>query len=176
MEGFQELCLGLIFAGMGYGLCFGLKQGITFVTVFLFLFGSVGIYIIGLGVYTWFRPEKQSPASVENADLQQDPYYVPDEQYYQEDALKIQLLNEQREKIDQIKNKIEPGVRIVRGIQKMIGGIVFSAVGGYAISVFMSSDFSVTGLPRLSLILFLGIFVVVGMTQIVKGILEIVGK
>lgn len=176
MEGFQELCLGLIFAGMGYGLCFGLKQGITFVTVFLFLFGSVGIYIIGLGVYTWFRPEKQMPASVENTDLQQNPYYVPDEQHYQEDALKMQLLNEQREKIDQIKNKIEPGVRIARGIQKMIGGIVISAVGGYAISIFMSSNFSVTGLPLIFVILFLGIFVVLGMIQIVKGILEIVGK
>lgn len=176
MEGVQELCLGLIFAGMGYGLCFGLKQGITFVTVFLFLFGSVGIYIIGLAVYTWFRPEKQMPASVENTDLQQDPYYVPDEQHYQEDALKMQLLNEQREKIDQIKNKIEPGVRIARGIQKMIGGIVISAVGGYAISIFMSSNFSVTGLPLIFVILFLGIFVVLGMIQIVKGILEIVGK
>ena len=174
--GFQEIFLGLIFTGLGYGLCFGLKQGINFVTIFLFLFGSVGIYIIGHGVYTWFRPEKQKPASVANTDLQQDSYYVPDEQYYQEDALKMQLLREQEEKIEQIKNKIEPGVNIARGIQKIIGGIVFSAVGGYAISVFMGSNFTITGLPRLSLILFLGIFVVVGISQVVKGILEILRK
>lgn len=175
-EAFQGTFLGLIFTGVGYGLCFGLKQGINLVTIFLFLFGSVGVYCIGYSIYTLFKPEKQSSTSAANTDLQQESYCAPDEQYYQEDALKMQLLNEQREKIDQIKNKIEPGVRIVRGIQKIIGGIVFSAVGGYAISVFMGSNFAVTGLPLIFIIIFLGIFVVVGITQIVKGILEIVGQ
>ena len=58
-NGFQEIFLGVILAGAGYTLCFGLRLGINFATIFLFLFGSLGIFIIGHGVYTWFSPEKQ---------------------------------------------------------------------------------------------------------------------
>ncbi|MBD5540152.1 MAG: DUF3592 domain-containing protein [Lachnospiraceae bacterium] len=67
-ETFQGILLGLIFAGVGYGLCFGLKQGINFVTIFLFLFGSLGVYFIGYSIYTLFKPGKQSEGALENRE------------------------------------------------------------------------------------------------------------
>lgn len=176
-ETVQGIFIGLIFVGLGYGLCFGLRQGINFTTIFLFLFGSVGVYMAGYSVYALFKPEKQSSDSLGNTtNLQQEPYYVPDEQYYQEDALTTQLQEENVEKIERIRNKIETGVSIAREIQRIIGGLVFSVVGGFAIIVFADPNVTAAGMPRLFMVLFLGIFVVVGLSQVVKGIIELLRK
>lgn len=66
----QAFLVGLIFAGLGYGLCFGLKQGMSFATIFCFLFGSFGAFVMLYSVYYLFKPEKKNADSLENSDLQ----------------------------------------------------------------------------------------------------------
>lgn len=49
----QGLLVGMLLIGMGFGLLFGVKPG-GMSSVFLFLFGCLGVYISGYGVYRIF--------------------------------------------------------------------------------------------------------------------------
>lgn len=174
----QQVFLGLVFAAAGYGLCFGLKQGINFATIFLFLFGSVGVYIIGYAIYSLFKPQKQGEAPLEykESDWQQEQYYAPDEQYYQGDGLKVQLQREQVEKIEKVGNAVKKGMGVVTAIQRIIAGAVCAGIGGTAMKIAMNTDFTVVGMPQWTLGLFLGIFIVIGLSQVVKGVMELIRK
>lgn len=50
--------LGFVFSTAGYGLCFGTNRGFDILSVFLFIFGSFGVYFIGYGFYVLLKPVK----------------------------------------------------------------------------------------------------------------------
>lgn len=216
METLKGIFLGLIFAGLGYGLCFGLKQGITFATIFLFLFGSLGLYIVCYGVYDLFKPDKQEESIPENTgsgwqqenvstsyrEIGQEAYGTeqPGEYYegnagqfqsgYEENAgqfqggyegntgqfqsaygKKIEQFQENYgEKIEKTKNVIGKGVNVVSAVGRIIGGIIFTIIPGTMIKPLMDSEVTVVGGTRLTVALFLGIFIMGGLSQVVLGI------
>lgn len=175
-EVFPGFLVGLIFAGLGYGLCFGLKQGISFATVFCFLFGSLGVFFMGYSIYVLFKPEEKKDGSLANPNLQQEPYYMPDEQFYEEAVPTVQFSEEHREKIELVKNKIVTGVNIAREIQRIVGGLIFSVAGGFMLSVMINPNMGVTGMFRVFVVLFFGVFIVVGLSQVVKGIRDLLKR
>lgn len=197
-EVLKGIFVGMIFAGLGYGLCFGLKQGISFATIFCFLFGSLGVFFMGYGVYSLFKPEKQSGNSLEtqNNDYQQGNYYIPDEEIGQENFLTGQpgeyyggnaeqqayydgKTGEQEyygEKIEQTRNIVKKGVNIAAAIQRIVAGAVFAGGGGFMIKTIMNPEVEATGMSRLPAVLFLGIFVMLGLSQVIKGIVELLRK
>lgn len=65
-EGVQGLFMGVLFAGLGYGLCFGLKLGLSPAAIFLFLFGSLGVYGIAYSIYVMIAPAKNKSDSENN--------------------------------------------------------------------------------------------------------------
>ena len=205
METLKGIFLGLIFVGLGYGLCFGLKQGITFATIFLFLFGSLGLYIVCYGVYDLFKPDKQEESIPENADggwqqenvstpygeIGQEAYGTeqPGEYYggnagqfqggYEGNAGQFQSAYGEKieqfqenygEKIEKTKDVIGKGVNIVSAVGRIIGGIIFTVIPGTMIKFLMDPEVTVVGGSRLMIALFLGIFIVVGLSQVVLGI------
>lgn len=177
-EALKNFLLGLLFAGIGFGLCFGLKQGINFVTVFCFVFGCIGIYGIGYSVYILFKPETEAPKQDslgnENVDLQQN-YAVPDETF-QDNNITERIPGEYKEKIERAANVINTGVNIVRAVQRIIGGLLFAGIGGTVIGMVMNPKVEVVGMPKLYVALFFGIFVIMGVIQIIRGIKEILRK
>lgn len=52
-ETLQGLLIGVLFTALGFGLLFGVKPG-GMSGVFLFLFGCLGVYISGYGIYQIF--------------------------------------------------------------------------------------------------------------------------
>lgn len=175
-EASQGFVGGLIFAVLGYGLCFGLKQGINAATIFCFLFGSLGVYFMGYSVYNLFKPKKKNVDSLENVGLQKIPYYTADEQLYQEAVPTMQLQEEHREKVGLIRNKVRVGINIAGEINRIIVGLIFSAVGGFMLTAVLNPNMAITGMSRGFVALFLGVFVVIGLFQVFKGIKALIKK
>lgn len=190
-ESSQGFLVGLIFAGLGYGLCFGLRQGINFAMIFCFLFGSFGVFAMGYSVYNLFKPQKQdvAPCVNQNSDLRQD-YDMPVEtgqddfsakpmqresgeyreyEKYGEHAGYIEY-GKYEEKIERAGNAVRTGVIIARGIGRVIAGVICTGIGGFVISTVMNPNVEVSGMPRSAVASFFGIFVAVGVIQIIKGI------
>lgn len=65
-EAVQGFFIGALFAGLGYGLCFGLKMEISPATIFLFLFGSLGVYFMAYSIYFVIKPDKSKSDSQNN--------------------------------------------------------------------------------------------------------------
>lgn len=166
----QGFMVGLIFAGLGYGLCFGLKQGISFATIFCFLFGSLGVFFMGYSIYVLFKPEKKKADPLANSNPQQASYYMPDEQFYGEVDPSAQLSEEHREKMELVKNKIATGVNIAREIQRIAAGLIIFAVGGSMMGAILNTDSTATEMSWAFIALFPGVVAAVGLFQAVKGI------
>lgn len=175
-ESVKSFFLGLLFAGIGFGLCFGLKREIDLATGFCFVFGCIGIYGMGYSIYILFKPEKAEVNSMENEDvnLQQD-YPVSDE-ISQDNNTTERIPEEYKEKIERAANVIDTGVNIVRAVQRIIGGLLFAGAGGAVIGMVMNPKVEVSGMPKSFVALFFGIFVVMGVVQIIRGIKEILRK
>ncbi len=185
VEALKNFFLGLLFAGIGFGLCFGLKQGINFATGFCFVFGCIGVYGIGYSIYILFKPETEMPKADsledENVNLQQD-YPVSDE-ISQDNNLTERIPEEYKEKIEQAANVINTGVNVintgvnvVRAVMRIIGGLLFAGIAGTVIGMVMNPKVEVVGMPKSFVALFFGVFVIMGVIQIIRGIKEILRK
>lgn len=183
VEAFKSFLLGLLFAAIGFGLCFGLKREIDFATGFCFVFGCIGVYGMGYSIYTLFKPETEMPKAEmpkadfledENVNLQQD-FPVPDETL-QDNNITEKIPGEYKEKIERAVNVIDTGVNIVRAVQRIIGGLLFAGIGGTVIGMVMNPKVEVVGMPKSFVALFFGVFVIMGVIQIIRGIKEILRK
>lgn len=178
VEAFKSFLLGLLFAAIGFGLCFGLKREIDFATGFCFVFGCIGVYGMGYSIYTLFKPETEMPKADsledENVNLQQD-FPVPDETL-QDNNITEKIPGEYKEKIERAVNVIDTGVNIVRAVVRIIGGLLFAGIGGVIIGMVMNPGVVVSGMPKSFVALFFGVFVIMGVIQIIRGIKEILRK
>lgn len=172
----QGFIVGLIFAVLGYGLCFGLKQGLSFATICCFIFGGFGVFFMGSSIYALFKPEKKNNGSLADPGLQQVSSYMPDERFYGEAVPNVQLTEEHREKIESVKNKLVTGVNIAREIQRIVAGLITSAVGIFVMSTIINTYREATGMSQVLIVLFPGVFIVIGLFQVVKGIKALVKR
>ena len=57
-EFWKDMILGVVFAGLGFGFCFGLIGTLDFKAVITFILGCFGVYFIGYGFYSLFKTKE----------------------------------------------------------------------------------------------------------------------
>lgn len=172
----SSFLMGIIFAGMGFGLMFIAKPGI-FVDIFLLLFGVVGIYLFFYPFYHMIF-KRNEPYGQKIVTASQKEVSDPGRGSAVGD-----FVEEHSEQIDKgidiavsAAQKIEKGRNLVGNIVGIFMGAVFVIFPGYImVSTFIPAALKSNDPGVYIFIAFTGVFVLVGIFSIIKCIKNVVG-